>query len=99
MPESWVRSASRPYHGPFESLSSSGIRGLLPKGRGLPFLQQSDLFHVEQKLDQAVRPQQDLNFLPEPQGQGSLRPTLGSSRLRGSSNFGAGGWSGVLAGD
>ena len=44
---------------------------------------------------QAVRPQQDLNFLLEPQGQGSLRPTLGSSRLRGSSNLGAGGWSGV----
>ncbi len=57
----------------------------------------ANLFHMEQKMDQAVRPQQDLNFLPEPQGQGSLRPTLGSSRLRGSSNLGAGGWSGVEA--
>ena len=25
---------------------------------------------------QAARPQQDLNFLPLPQGQGSLRPTV-----------------------
>jgi hypothetical protein len=38
-PEVWVRSASRPYPGPFDSRSSSGIRGLLPNGRGLPFLQ------------------------------------------------------------
>jgi hypothetical protein len=30
-PESLVRSASRPYPGLFDSRSSSGIRGLLPK--------------------------------------------------------------------
>jgi hypothetical protein len=39
--------------------------------------------------DHAVRPQQFLNFLPLPHGHGSLRPTLGSSRLMGSSIFGA----------
>ena len=38
----------------------------------------------------AKRPQQDLNFFPLPQGQGSLRPAFGSSRLSGSSKRGAG---------
>jgi hypothetical protein len=37
-PEFLVHSASRPYPRHFYSRSSSGIRGLLPNGRGLPFL-------------------------------------------------------------
>ena len=41
-------------------------------------------------FDHAKRPQQDLNFFPLPQGQGSLRPALGNSRLSGSSKRGAG---------
>ena len=40
-------------------------------------------FHRGGKAHYAVRPQQFLNFLPLPQGQGSLRPTFGISAADG----------------
>ena len=55
---------------------------------------------IPEKRERSIRciihwPQHFLNFLPLPQGQGSLRPTFGSSRLIGSVGVGAsrfGGW-------
>ena len=48
---------------------------------------------------QAERPQQLLNFLPLPQGQASLRPTVGRLRLRGSRSLGPVSSSGEAEGD